>query len=75
VRLRKKGYLELNSRFGDFYELEQTSYADVKMLCNANGLEDENKIKTIAKNTTGDLRRVSTSIIAARIDEKRKIVA
>ena len=74
VRLRKKGYLELNSRFGDFYELEDTSYADVKMLCNINGLEDENKIKTIARNTTGDLRRVSTSIIALRIDEKRQML-
>ena len=37
-------------------------------------LEDENKIKTIARNTTGDLRRVSTSIIALRIDEKRQML-
>lgn len=75
LRLRKKGYEEISSRFGRFYELEQTSYADVKVLCEANGLEDENHIKTIARNANGDLRAVSDSIVALRIDEKRKIVA
>lgn len=75
IRLRKKGYEELVSRFGRFYELEDTSYADVKALCEANGLTDENNIKIIARNSKGDLRAVSDSIIALRIDEKRKLTA
>ncbi|MEI7486816.1 MAG: ATP-binding protein [Chryseobacterium sp.] len=75
IRLRKKGYEELNSRYGSFYELESTSYEDIKILCEANGLEDENKIKTIAKNAKGDLRKVSDSLVALRIDEKRKLIA
>ena len=73
IRLRKKGYEELVSRFGRFYELEDTSYADIKMLCESNGLTDENNIKIIARNSKGDLRAVSDSIIALRIAEKRKL--
>lgn len=75
IRLRKKGYEELVSRFGRFYELEDTSYADIKILCEANGLNDERNIQTIARNSRGDLRAVSDSIIALRIDEKRKLTA
>ena len=75
LRLRKKGYEELNSRFGRFYELESTSFADIKTLCEANGLTDEESIKKIAKNANGDLRAVSDSIVALRIDEKRKLTA
>lgn len=75
IRLRKKGYEELVSRFGRFYELEDTTYADIKALCESNGLTDENNIKIIARNSKGDLRAVSDSIIALRIDEKRKLTA
>ena len=75
IRLRKKGYEELNSRFGRFYELEATSYQDVKVLCEANGLNDESIIKIIARNAKGDLRAASDSIIASRIDDKRKLIA
>ncbi len=75
IRLRKKGYEELVSRFGRFFELEDTSYQDIKVLCEANGLTDENNIKIIARNSKGDLRAVSDSIIALRIDEKRKLTA
>lgn len=75
LRLKKKGYEELNSRFGRFYELEDTNFQDIKVLCEANGLKDESIIKTIAKNAKGDLRAVSDSIIASRIDDKRKLLA
>lgn len=75
LRLKKKGYEELNSRFGRFYELEDTNYQDIKVLCEANGLRDESIIKTIAKNANGDLRAVSDSILATRIDDKRKLLA
>ena len=75
IRLRKKGYEELNSRFGRFYELEATSYQDVKVLCEANGLNDESIITKIARNANGDLRAASDSIIASRIDDKRKLIA
>lgn len=75
LRLRKKGYEELNSRYGRFYELENTSFKDIKALCEANGLTDEDTIKKIAKNANGDLRAVSDSIIASRIEDKRKILA
>ncbi|MBU4536954.1 MAG: ATP-binding protein [Weeksellaceae bacterium] len=73
IRLRKKGYEELVSRFGRFYELEDTTYTDIKAVCESNGLTDENNIKIIARNSKGDLRAVSDSIIALRIDEKRKL--
>lgn len=75
LRLKKKGYEELNSRFGRFYELEDTNFQDIKVLCEANGLKDESIIKTIAKNANGDLRAVSDSILASRIDDKRKLLA
>lgn len=73
IRLRKKGYEELNSRFGRFYQLEETSASDVRALCEANGITDDKHIQTIARNCNGDLRAVADSVIALRIDEKRNI--
>lgn len=75
VRLRKKGYEEIKSRYGTYIELEATSANDVKLICEANGLNDGKSINAISANSKGDLRKVYNSVIASRIDEKRKLTA
>ncbi len=75
IRLRKKGYEEIKSRYGSYIELEDTSAKDVKLICEANGLDDNRSINTISANSRGDLRKVYNAVIASRIDEKRKITA
>ncbi len=55
-RNRRKGYEELLSRFGTFIEFEQTSAADVQLLCEAQGLTDKTIIRIIQKKCNGDLR-------------------
>jgi Cdc6-like AAA superfamily ATPase len=61
-RNRKKGYEELISRFGTFIEFDQTSAADVKLLCEAQGVTDGTIIKAISKKCNGDLRIASELI-------------
>lgn len=73
-RLRKKGFKELDSRFGDFIPLGQTTYADVKSFCVANGLEDESIIKIISKTCNGDLRKAKRRLLAYRISEKLELI-
>lgn len=75
IRLRKKGYEEIKSRYGSYIELEDTSAKDVKLICEANGLDDNRSINAISANSRGDLRKVYNAVIASRIDEKRKITA
>jgi Cdc6-like AAA superfamily ATPase len=67
-RNRKKGYEELISRFGTFIEFEQTSAADVKLLCEAQGVADKAIISTIAKKSSGDLRIASELIRIYKLD-------
>lgn len=55
-RNRKKGYAELKSRFGTFIEFEQTSGADVKLLCEAQGVKDKPAVRKISEKCHGDLR-------------------
>lgn len=73
VRLRKKGYEEIKSRYGSYLELEHTSAKDVKMICEVNGLSEDREISKISTNSRGDLRKVYNAVIASRIDEKRKL--
>lgn len=48
VRFNKLGFDELSSRFGrKFIKLIGATYKDVKMICEANGLSDEAKIKEV----------------------------
>ncbi|QIY83373.1 ATP-binding protein [Chryseobacterium sp. NEB161] len=75
IRLRKKGYEEIKSRYGSYIELEDTTAKDVKLICEANGLDDNRSINAISANSRGDLRKVYNAVIASRIDEKRKITA
>lgn len=56
LRNRRKGYEELYSRYGAYLEFEQTSAADVSLLCEAQGLADKTIIKIIQKKSNGDLR-------------------
>lgn len=56
LRNRRKGYEELYSRYGTYIEFEQTSAADVKILCEAQGVTDKSTITTIQKKSNGDLR-------------------
>ena len=59
VAMEKKGYREIYSRVGlRFIELENTSYSDVEKICNANGIEEPSTIRTISKDSDGDVRRV-----------------
>lgn len=58
VRLQKKGYNEIKSRFGRYYEFEQTTADDVRIMCETQGVIDPTIIKEIAKNSRGDFRIV-----------------
>lgn len=65
VATQKKGYKEIYSRVGlRFIELEPTSYADVKSVCEANEITDEQAIRAISKDCDGDIRRVKRLVIA-----------
>ncbi|MEX6627540.1 AAA family ATPase [Tenacibaculum salmonis] len=55
-RNRRKGYEELLSRFGTFIEFEQTSAADVGLMCQGQGVQEKSIIKIIQKKSNGDLR-------------------
>jgi len=59
----KIGYRELWSRIGrKFISLDPLQYKDVALICLANGLNDEDKIREIFNTAEGDLRRVRRSV-------------
>lgn len=62
LRNRRKGYEELYSRYGNYVEFDQTSAADVSMLCELQGLAEKTIIRTIQKKCNGDLRIASELI-------------
>jgi hypothetical protein len=65
LRYNKKGYKELSSRIGKFYELDSTSATDVYSICTANGITDRTKVNEVirdAETRQFDLRRVKKSI-------------
>jgi hypothetical protein len=65
IAMQKKGYREIYSRVGlRFIELEPTSYADVKLVCQANGLTDDQAIRGISKDCDSDIRRVKRLVFA-----------
>lgn len=65
IAMQKKGYREIYSRVGlRFIELEPTTFADVKAVCNANGLTDDKAILGISKDCDSDIRRVKRLIFA-----------
>jgi type II secretory pathway predicted ATPase ExeA len=65
IAAQKRGYREIYSRVGlRFIELEPTSFADVKAVCNANGVNDEQAIRGISKDCDSDIRRVKRLVFA-----------
>ncbi|MEQ1733658.1 MAG: ATP-binding protein [Bacteroidia bacterium] len=51
VDYSRKGYDEIDSRFGRFYHsMNGADIADVKLICHANGLTDAEKIQTVWSN-------------------------
>ena len=56
VRLKKKSYNEIKSRYGRYYEFEPTSQNDIKVLCEAQGITDSKIINSISRDCKGDLR-------------------
>lgn len=65
VAMEKKGYREIYSRVGlRFIELENTSFSDVKSVCEANGIIDNEMIRAISKDCEGDVRRVRRLIFS-----------
>ncbi|MDN3621308.1 ATP-binding protein [Polaribacter undariae] len=68
VRNRKKGFAELSSRYSTFIEMEQTSAADVKLYCEAQGIMDKSIIKIIQKKSNCDLRIVEELVIVYKLE-------
>lgn len=67
VRLGKKGFEEILSRLGRrFFELAEIGEEDVALVCVANGIESDAKIRKITKESESDLRRVKRSVWAAK---------
>lgn len=67
VRLGKKGFEEILSRLGRrFFELAEIGEEDIALVCVANGIENDAKIRKITKESESDLRRVKRSVWAAK---------
>lgn len=63
VQRDKIGYCELWSRIGrKFIALDPTSLKDVRLICHANGLTDENEVEKAFAESQGDLRRVRREV-------------
>jgi hypothetical protein len=67
-RNRRKGYEELLSRFGTFIEFDQTTAADVQLMCEAQGVTDKAIIKIIQRKCNGDLRIAAELIRIYKIE-------
>lgn len=67
VRLGKKGFEEILSRLGRrFFELAEIGDEDIALVCVANGIESDAKIRKISRESESDLRRVKRSVWAAK---------
>ena len=67
LRLNKKGYKEIYSRFGrKFIHLSGLTTVDINAVCIANGVTDKAMIKAIIEDCDNDLRRVKRKIHAAK---------
>lgn len=70
LRYQKPGYKEFFSRMGrKYFELEETSPADVYSICMANGVQDKKKIDEVIRDAEScdfDLRRVKKAIHRAK---------
>jgi DNA transposition AAA+ family ATPase len=64
VKANKIGYVELLSRVGrEYVQLSHINYADIKLVCNANGITDGEAIKEIRVQLgQGDMRQLKSII-------------
>ena len=63
IRQERKGYREIYSRFGKrFIPLQVVNADDIRMVCLANGIEDESDIESVINDSDNDLRRVTRRI-------------
>lgn len=66
LKYQRKGYPEIWSRLGSkSVKLSRADYEDVKLVCEVNGIADEEMIEDIARSAEGDLRRVRQLVFAA----------
>ena len=66
-RTNRRGYRELYSRVGrKFVKLGETTANDIAEVCIANGIGDKTRIKRIAQECDGDLRRVRRMVLGAK---------
>lgn len=64
-----RGYREIFSRVGNrCVQIHRANAADVRAICQANGIADTTAIAEITNEADGDLRRVKRSIIALQLD-------
>ncbi len=65
LRLNKKGYKEIFSRFGRrFVHLQPTSQQDIMEVCVANGITEKFDIKNVVDTSDADMRRVRRRVFA-----------
>ena len=63
IRQERKGYREIYSRFGKrFIPLQVVNADDIRLVCLANGIEDESDIESVINDSDNDLRRVKRRI-------------
>jgi DNA transposition AAA+ family ATPase len=71
IRVNKKGYKEISSRFGRrFIPVQAVSADDISDVCIANGMDDAKEIRSIIEDSDNDLRRVKRRIHAWRQKQK-----
>jgi DNA transposition AAA+ family ATPase len=67
LRINKKGYKEIYSRFGRrFIPIQAISADDIMDVCIANGVDDAKEIRSIIDDSESDLRRVKRRVHAWR---------
>lgn len=68
LRLGKKGYREMFSRFGGkIIEIPGADAYDVRLVCEVNGLNDAGEISRITRDCEGDIRRAKRMIHAINL--------
>jgi Cdc6-like AAA superfamily ATPase len=68
INSNKGGYQELKSRIGqNFIMLPTANAAEIRLLCEANGITSEEEISRIINECNGDLRRVDRNVLKNRI--------
>lgn len=76
VNREKIGYAELYSRIGKkFIKLAPITEADVKQICEANGVTEADEVSFIYQNSEGDLRRVRRDIDKIKLKSNAKKTA